>query len=64
MDLLAFERITADQFAEVVSLVRSRPPVRAHFIKNDRCTCLGRLVGSLAAGQSSPDHMNCLQILF
>jgi hypothetical protein len=61
MDLLALQGVTANEFAEIVGLVRGGTPVRAHFVQADgnaRLRCLPR---SFAARKTASNDMNRFQ---
>jgi len=50
--------VGADQFGQVLALMRRREALRLHFIENDIASSLGQLPGGFASGQSGSD--NCV----
>jgi hypothetical protein len=58
MYLFGFQRITADQLAEISALMRGRMLRGAHFIKHHTASGLGGLKCRFASGQSGPDYQH------
>jgi hypothetical protein len=61
--LIAFERITADQFGKSVGLVRLGAEDRAHFMETYIDTALGELESGLGTGQPASNYLDlhCLK---
>ena len=55
--IVGAERVGADELGEAVRLVDGRAALRAHLVKNDRATGLGKLPGGLASRQTGSDDM-------
>lgn len=64
MDLLAFERIAADELAETIGFVCGSALAGAHFVQNDRDARLGGLKCGFAARKPGADDLDRLQVLF
>ena len=64
MDLLALERITADQFPEAIGLMCRGAFVRAHLVEYNMRAGFGSLKRGLASGKARAYNLNYLQSLF
>ena len=62
MDLFALQRITADEFAERIGLVRGRALVRTHFMKHNTCARFGCLKGGFASRKTGANNVDYFQI--
>jgi hypothetical protein len=58
VDLLAFEGVAADEFAEGIGFVGWGAGERAHFVEHDGCAGFGGLEGGFAAGEACSDDLD------